>query len=563
MTQKAGAAQATGGPIVVIGLDAFDVDLLHRWSREGRLPFLRSLMERGVVARLESTQDLFSDAPWPSVNGGVSPAKHAFYNHLQLRRGTLEIERVDAQYCRQLPFWQYLKDTGLKVATLDVPKTFPIEGLDGIQVCAWGEHYPLLRTAVSIPSGALNDIISRFGEYPHPKEMPIPPSRDWEYRTYQTYIDNIERKRRATEYLLGLDDWDFFFSVFSEVHYADHQFYDHMEPSHWGHEPEAPDDLKEALPDVAARTDAALASIFAKLPPEATYVVLSVHGVETNFSANHLMVEVLEKLGFLTRAERQSSTNAIGSVLRWTSAIRELIPQRVRDFINDRLVPDAVHDEADSSALGGGFDWSRTRAFFLPSDHFHALLSLNLRGREPQGIVEPGTEADAVCEELASQLMHLTNPATGKPAVRDVVRIADKYEGANLSELPELVVRWAKDEPIQQLYHPDLGTIGEKSFVLRTAQHTADGFLIAGGPAIDVTATVRGARTIDLAPTLLHLLGQPVPDELEGRILAEMLVPKVRPAASVTDPARQAAAAKAQAGPVAGSSTAMGTSDPK
>ena len=186
MTLKPDAARTTGGPIVVIGLDAFDLDLLHRWSEEGRLPFLTSLMERGVVARLESTRDLFGDAPWPSVNTGVSPAKHAFYNHLQLKRGTLEIERIDARHCRQLPFWQYLKDTGLKVATLDVPKTFPIEGLDGTQVCGWGEHYPLLRTAVSIPSEAVTDRgqrrvilqkIRQFASYPTLIRVDL--IRDW------------------------------------------------------------------------------------------------------------------------------------------------------------------------------------------------------------------------------------------------------------------------------------------------------------------------------------------------------------------------------------------------
>ena len=105
--------------IVVIGIDCADPDLVQRWSQEGRLPFLRSLMESGACIRLTSSSDLFPDAPWLSFSAGVTPAKHGYYSYLQLKRGTTDLIRADARHCRYLPFWSLLQDK--KVAAFRDP----------------------------------------------------------------------------------------------------------------------------------------------------------------------------------------------------------------------------------------------------------------------------------------------------------------------------------------------------------------------------------------------------------------------------------------------------------
>jgi len=517
-----GGNERVGGPIVVLGVDALDVDLLAHWAREGRLPFLRALLDQGSFARLDSTKDLFGDAPWPSLNAGVSPGHHAFFNHLQLQRGTLDIERIDAHHARALPFWHYLRESGLRVATLDVPKTFPIEELEGVQMSGWGEHYPLLRASASLPTVAPFSVTEPLKGFVHPLELTNPPSRDWERETLKTLISNVDLQRQATAALLAEGSWDFFFSVFSSFHYAGHQFLHHMDSRHWAHEEDAPPVLRAALADVAEHTDAALRDLFDRFPEDATWFIVSVHGFEPNFSANHLMDEVLEGLGYLVPAEDRGASNTVGRVLNATRFVRDLIPQSVRDLINSRL-PEGLHDQADSSALAGHWDWTRTRAFMVPSDHFQALLSLNLAGREPHGTVEPGEAAEKLMVELRARLMELKNADTGAPAVDSVVRTADVYQGPNRDELPDLVVRWAKDRPIRGLTHPDLGAIGGDEYPLRKTQHAPDGFLIAGGPGIAEGKTIEGGRTIDFAPTVLRLLGRPIPTELEGRVLEDLL----------------------------------------
>ena len=504
-----GAMMRDTGPLVVLGLDAFEVDWLHRWSGEGRLPFLTTLMKHGAFGRVRSSS--FADAPWPSLVSGVTPGEHGFYTHLQLQRGTYRVERIDARHCRRLPFWHRLRDTGLKVAIFDVPKTFPIPGVPGIQIAGWGEHYPLLREAESIPGEAIRDIESRFGAYPHPEEVTAA-TRAYESHCARTFLENTERKAAATEYLFGLGRWDFFFTVFSEVHYADHQFLHLVDESHWAWEDDAPEALRNALPDTASRLDAALARIYERLPAGTNLMILSVHGIEPNYSGNAMVSEFLQRLGVLVPAATETPSNALGSLLAHTRRLREKIPRPVRDFINSRL-PDTVHDRAMASEFEGSVDWRRTQAFLLPSDHFQAFLSLNLVGREPNGTVQPGSEAEAVFGRLRAEFMRLVNVDTGRPAVDDVQWIPSLYSGASAFELPDIVVHWSRDMPIRQLMHPEFGVLNASHSVMRKSQHTNRGFLLATGPAFVEQTSIAELDTTDIAPTILHLLGQePDPD---------------------------------------------------
>lgn len=520
------------GPVVVLGIDACDVDLLLRWAGEGHLPFLKSRLDAGAFCRLDSTRNLFGDAPWPSLNTGCSPARHAFYNHLQLRRSSIEIERVDARHCLKLPFWASLKESGKKLAFVDVPKTFPVEGLEGIQVCAWGEHYPLLHRPASQPPGVAEELSRRFGRYPHPREVTLPRSRAQERGIFRMLRENLRRKERAVAHLWERERWDLFFAVFSEIHYAGHQFFHYQEPSHWAHEPNAPEDLRRALLDLHREQDAALARLCRRLPDDARCFLISVHGFDTNHSGNHLMPEVLERLGYTAPQPMKPPRGGVGKLLHATRQVRDLIPKWARDAINTHLVPESVHDRAYSAEFSGGADWSRTRAFFLPSDHFQALLSVNLQGREPQGTVEPGTDYDAVCRELQEDLLQLINADTGRPAVTAVVKIADVYTGPNRHELPDLVVQWAEDGKIERVRHPRFGTLHRPYPELRRTQHAPDGFLIGWGPGIRSGARPQGASTLDFAPTMLTLLGQPIPRDLEGRVLGELLAEERRLAAA-------------------------------
>jgi hypothetical protein len=86
--------------------------------------------------------------------------------------------------------------------------------------------------------------------------------------------------------------------------------------------------------------------------------------------------------------------------------------------------------------------WCRARAFAVPSNNMTGAIRINLRGREPEGVVEPGAEYEAFRREIAAALTVLENPETGRPAVRWVARVEELYEGPRLRDMPDLFVEW-------------------------------------------------------------------------------------------------------------------------
>jgi len=517
MADSSSSAAAQKNRIIVIGLDSADPDLIRLWASRGQLPFINSLLESGSWARLMSTRGLFSDSPWPTFNTGVPPSKHGFYNFQALKSGTTDMVRVGEHCSRFLPFWWLLRDAGQRVAVFDVPKTKPIPGIDGIQVSGWGEEYPLIEQS-SLPVPLVEELTARFGRYPRPKEL-FDPTYKHEIKARDTLLTNIERKLKAIEFLQEQDDWDLFITVFAEAHSVGHHFYHHHDSHHWGHDAERAPVLGQALPSTYVELDKALKHLLEGRLEETTVFLVSVHGITTNYSGNYLMQAVMEKLGYQTPPESSGNQAEGPSFSEWMKD--RLIPNSLRRLINEKLVPQSHHDAMFSLQFRNSIDWQRTTAFFLPTEHFQGFIRVNLQGREPYGTVPPHAY-DEVCQKLCTDLEQLVNPDTGNLAVKRAVRVADIYEGERLYDLPDIVIQWAEDGLIHHLHHPKFGTVSGHD-IIRKAQHSEDGFVIAAGPQIRPGASTTGASTMDLAPTLLYLLNQAVPETLDGRVLLEFI----------------------------------------
>jgi predicted AlkP superfamily phosphohydrolase/phosphomutase len=149
-------------------------------------------------------------------------------------------------------------------------------------------------------------------------------------------------------------------------------------------------------------------------------------------------------------------------------------------------------------------DWSRTRAFPLPTD-LEGCIRINLKGREPQGIVEP-QEYDSLCRDLAAQLAELVNPATGERAAKHVWIRNEVFAGPSQEHLPDITVTWNNRAPFRSLASASMGTVEREPPDPRTGTHSWRGFCVAQGARFPVGGTGT-ARLQDVAPTVLDLIG--------------------------------------------------------
>jgi len=492
--------------VLVIGMDMGDAALIQRWIREGHLPNFGLLMREGSWWDLTSPAEVLHTSTWPTFATGTHPGKHGVYYPFQPRPGAQQAQHVTANQYAAPVFWSLADVHGLRCLIYDLPETFPSAGYKGRAIFEWGT-WAWYGEQRSQPEGLLGELRSRFGSYPLKLEatrlgLKFPNPAQLERRLRES----IEHKSRSLQWLLGAEDWDLAVVGFCETHPAGHYL--------WPKNGSADDPAErlQAVRSIYVALDGALASLRQALPVGTAILIVSGDGVRPNHCGWHLLPDVLERLGYAV-----ATTAAQSSRRGWS--IRDLknaVPPGLRRWIADHL-PSRLRERINTAVEGAGLDWSKTRAFTLPTD-LEGYIRINLKGREPEGVVAPGPEYRALCREIATRLEALANPATGRPAIRKVWLRDEVFAGPAREHLPDLIVTWEGSAPIAALSSPATGTIGRPSPDPRTGTHSPSAFLLASGTGFRAGSRGTG-RLVDVAATVLELLGVPADPGMDGRPL--------------------------------------------
>jgi predicted AlkP superfamily phosphohydrolase/phosphomutase len=297
----------------------------------------------------------------------------------------------------------------------------------------------------------------------------------------------------------------------------------HMDPQHPAHEPELFPRYGEAILEHYQRVDQAIAEICAKLDQEAVLMLVSDHGFGPIYRDVYID-NVLAESGLLhikktPVARFRSALLKLGISPR--NILRLLGALRLRNFTR-RLVPKNTRVAINIGMLmSGHIDWSRTKAYPLGGG---SQISVNLAGREPAGIVKPGAEYAQVCNQIRAAFQKLRDPSTGEQIVERVWHKEEIYRdqvSELVPELPDLYIKWVNDR------YTDVGGVGYSRGTIsepvrgRSGGHTMRGVFLAHGQGVRQGYMIEGARLVDVAPTILNILGVPVPHTMDGRVLTD------------------------------------------
>ena len=198
-------------------------------------------------------------------------------------------------------------------------------------------------------------------------------------------------------------------------------------------------------------------------------------------------------------------------------ALRQLLPQSWRDLLSRALSREA-QEKLISEKFRSSTDWSRTRIFCIPS-LYTGQFRVNLRGREPQGIVEPGEEYVAALNELERDLKQMIDPVTGRAAIKTVYRTAKLFGIEPPRELPDLFAEWKEAEHfVDHVVHPRGEIHQGKTGFHRGTDHSPYGFFAAAGPGVSARGDQGDIDPLDLVPTFLSHL-QIEASDLPGRAI--------------------------------------------
>jgi hypothetical protein len=184
-------------------------------------------------------------------------------------------------------------------------------------------------------------------------------------------------------------------------------------------------------------------------------------------------------------------------------------------------------------------DVTRSRCFPQPNGLAVGGIRLNIAGREPHGVLQPGSEAEDFIAWLSGALLEIIDERTGRPLVARVTRTADRYQGENLDLLPDLLVEWSDDVATGsatvadgvgariRASSPLLGTVEGVNRYGRTGEHRPGGWFVAAGPGIAPGRLDYTPELVDLAPTFAAMLGVAL-DGCDGRPIDASCGPHAR-----------------------------------
>jgi hypothetical protein len=278
-------------------------------------------------------------------------------------------------------------------------------------------------------------------------------------------------------------------------------------------------ELAGALRDVYVACDEALGRLLDAGGDGCSVLVFSLHGMGPNICRSDLLPELLRRI--LTS---DSPPPPLSPLRRLGSRLREALPIRLRNEIKSRL-PMVLQDRLTAYWRTGGIDWKSTPAFALASD-LQGYVRINLKGREREGIVDPGDEYDNLCTTIEDGLRSFVDADSGEPLVADVGRASEIFPpGDRHPGLPDMVVRWnpnpasAHREITSGLYGSVPWPTPGKHPSGRSGNHRAEGFLVASGPSIPRGPLRNEAHIQDLLPTIHALLGLPADSSTPGKSL--------------------------------------------
>lgn len=521
---------ATAKPrVLVLGLDGATWTLLDPLLAQNKLPTLGKLAGGGSRAVLRSCIQPSSEQAWSAFATGKQNGKFGLYGFYQRARHSYALEYINASHRRAATLWRILSDRGKRSVVVNVPLTFPVEPINGALVS--GLMTPGLASRFTYPPALKSELLQTLGEYIIDVDIERGES---DAGSLEQLVERVRRmselQTRAFEWLLDQNaDWDFGMLVHRAPDILCHKFWRYQDPTHPLYNQQEAAQWGNVINDAFRYLDALHARLLERFADErTTVIVLSDHGFGSLTHAVYLNRYFAERglLGYF-----KESVNALREMLR--TGVRRLnnplvgaVKQRVFE-----LAPQLKSNLHYSMAYGN-IDWAVTRAFAVGT---MGNVYLNLRGREPQGSVAP-EEYEPTRTEVIAVMKALVDPETRRPLFDAVYRREEIYHGDALDDAPDVVGLIDGPYHIAAVdWRPDAerGNIIEKvgsrlQFVSDTSgQHRMDGILVANGANIVPNAPLTQCpNLIDLAPTILQLLGEPISEDMDGRVLKEFLKSK-------------------------------------
>lgn len=363
--------------VAVIGLDGAPASLVFDRFK-GKLPTFDLLMEHGIWGPLKSTDPPITIPAWTCMTTGKDPGElglYGFRNRAYYDYSTLTT--ADSSCIDALRVWDQLESRGARSILVGIPQTYPAREHNGITVAG----FPATRDGQNFTYPVeLSQELDTMAGGPYMEDV-----REFRNRALDELSAELEimldRRFKVAARLLTSNPWDFFMMVEIAPDRAHHVFWSFFDPDHPRYQPGRK--YENFIPEFYERIDSRLNSLLSLMDDETTVIIVSDHGAMPCHGGVCVNEWLIEK-GYLYLKE---------------------YPEGVV-----RLSPDMI-------------DWSRTSAW--SEGGYYGRIFLNVKNREPQGIIEPDNY-HAFRDELATRLASISD-INGQSIINEVLKPDELY----------------------------------------------------------------------------------------------------------------------------------------
>jgi predicted AlkP superfamily phosphohydrolase/phosphomutase len=493
--------------LIVLALDGVTFDLIEPWVAQGLLPNLAKLIKSGAYGRMASTIPPITGAAWSTFQTGLNPGKHSVFDWLVRQPQSYHLTPVSSHSIAHTLLWEYLSTQGKRVGVIGVPVSYPARPINGFMLTDLltpeGENY-------AHPSGLKREIEKKLGPYP------VMPDH-WRGRhAAMRWVDGLRsslaQRIKTALYLAETNPWDFLMVHMMETDSVQHQMW-HILDGETRAAYRTYGVSGNPILEIYQQADRAVGEFVSRFT-DATLFVISDHGFGPLHYNIHLNCWLLNQ-GYLKLKKNPATLlKRLGYELGLTAFnINHFAEESKLLERGAKLRHIEVHELFGRYFLSmQNIDWSKTRAYSYGNV---GQIFLNLKGREPLGIVEK-PDVESILHTLIEDLKNLKNPLNGEKAIAAVYRKEEIYHGDRLDQSAELILA-----PADKYM-----AIGTSEFLANRAVtpayagsgwHRPEGVFIAAGESVQ-RGLLKGLAIVDMFPNILCAMGLPLRSDLDGDI---------------------------------------------
>ncbi len=507
--------QTENRKLVVIGLDGGSFSVIDPLIEEGKLPNIEKLIKVGVSGPLLSTMPPVTGPAWVSFMTGKPPGAHGLFDFVRPVANEYRRKIVNYNDIKSETLWSILSKNGKNLGIINVPLTYPPPKVNGFLIS--GMLTPGIESEYTYPPSLAEELEKKFGQYTLDIWW-----QHYEHDTIRTFLQDLmvctDKRREVILHFIRNREWDFFMTVFIGTDRIQHALWNFLMPAEGRKLSKIEAEIRELIIQYYEKVDDIIGTIVDAIDGKANLMIMSDHGfgpLKGKFFINRW----LEELGLLSynpiKIKKFRLRTKVVPLLK--QIVRKAAPLNLKKKLTERISKNP--EKMGAYSFLDCIDWSKTVAY--AASNTEQGIYINLAGREPGGIVKPGKDWNEARNVVINRLKDIRAPQTNEKLVSRIHKREDIYSGHYVNNAPDIIFFLKEGEYLADV-RPMNYLFEKTSWKTGTGTHRMEGIFVGYGKDIKAGLRITDAEIIDLAPTILNLMGTRIPDDMEGNVLTHI-----------------------------------------